>query len=593
MAYKWLQDEWKTSFFPALEQAETEADIRRVCEEQIAAWRARPSLKKESSLRVPLNDTRNEVIVRLEGERRQFVLQYLQFTTEEWTRMNAGTDESLQKRHENQQFLRDPDAIVTTAIALLSSEHWYDIATGLAACTGRRLTEVLKTAEFTEKTDFSVTFKGQLKAKGEVVFEIPTLAPASLIVEAVTRLRSLLDTRDIEKRDVSHKYSQIVRERADHHFSALVPVRAGDHDGLYTHLFRSVYATIAVLLYCPLSITPMHFMATIQGHYRYLEAGNETERRNYASTAHYSDYRILGSDGQVDNRQGIRLGTSGVVLLEVFQPKHQGEKAVKTTDQIQETTDQDQEQKQPRKKGNNYPITVDETQFNRTLALRSRLGQRTYTETQKLLLDTYDQGPAPAPTDGETQQPDIIAVILATIDQDKAYKEFRADEKATLAVELLDETLASVESLQAFLVSAIVKEAKFLVGVTQRHAGLDVAKMTMTELAGIKDKRAAKERIRRVVLAIGKYNDSVQSNNDRWYTNPRSIQKLAGSRYPIINEYITEHQEEIDGMNAKYKLNDRHNHKPDSIETVIVVPDAPETTEPATASEPEPTAQEA
>src|SRR5262249_52958666 len=148
-----------------------------------------------------------------------------------------------------------------------------------------------------------------------------------------------------------------------------------------------------------------------------------------------------------------------------------------------------------------------------------------------LLIDTYDQpAPAPAQTDGETQHPDIIAAIHATIDQDKAYQDFRADEKAALAVELLDEALASPEGLQSFLISAIVKEAKFLVGVTKRHAGLDVSKMTMTERAGIKDKRAAKERIRRSVKAIGVFNDAATSDNDKWFTNPRAIQKLAGSR---------------------------------------------------------------
>lgn len=46
MAYKWLVQEWQT-LFPALMQANTEEEIKRICEAQIAAWRARPSSLSE------------------------------------------------------------------------------------------------------------------------------------------------------------------------------------------------------------------------------------------------------------------------------------------------------------------------------------------------------------------------------------------------------------------------------------------------------------------------------------------------------------------------------------------------------------------
>lgn len=103
-----------------------------------------------------MNDTRNEIRVKLDGLTRQFALTYLNFSTEEWTRMNAGSDETLQTRHENQQFIKNPDAIVSRGTELLASDHWDEIAVGVAVCTGRRLTEVLKTAELTLKTPYSV-----------------------------------------------------------------------------------------------------------------------------------------------------------------------------------------------------------------------------------------------------------------------------------------------------------------------------------------------------------------------------------------------------------------------------------------------------
>jgi len=42
-------------------------------------------------------------------------------------------------------------------------------------------------------------------------------------------------------------------------------LRAGDDD-LYMHLFRAVYATLAVYYYCPPRVNGILFKAEIQGH---------------------------------------------------------------------------------------------------------------------------------------------------------------------------------------------------------------------------------------------------------------------------------------------------------------------------------------
>src|SRR6266567_4080627 len=119
--YKWLKKDWQT-FFPAVEQAETEVEVKRLCNAEIDGWRARPTMKKESSLRVPYTDTINEAKNRLQGEKLEWVLRHLAFSTAEWTVMNAGSDETIQERHENQQFIKDPDAIVAKGTELLRSE---------------------------------------------------------------------------------------------------------------------------------------------------------------------------------------------------------------------------------------------------------------------------------------------------------------------------------------------------------------------------------------------------------------------------------------------------------------------------------------
>lgn len=101
----------------------------------------------------------------------------------------------------------------------------------------------------------------------------------------------------------------------DRHFKGLVPARDGE-DNLYTHLFRSVFATIATHWYCPPTVPEVEFRAEIQGHFFLLSEHNPDRRRNIASQRNYWDYAI--ADGL-----GIKLNQPGVQMLEVFQKHHQ------------------------------------------------------------------------------------------------------------------------------------------------------------------------------------------------------------------------------------------------------------------------------
>src|SRR5262245_48254309 len=76
-----------------------EGEIQRLCEEEIAAWRARPTMKQLRSLNTPMIDARNtirrELVVTPEnswvnprsGAREHLGLKYLNFADEEWAAM--------------------------------------------------------------------------------------------------------------------------------------------------------------------------------------------------------------------------------------------------------------------------------------------------------------------------------------------------------------------------------------------------------------------------------------------------------------------------------------------------------------------------
>jgi Telomere resolvase len=247
-------------------------------------------------------------------------LNVVKFDTETWTEINHASSDRIAER--KTKFIRDPEAIVKRATTLLKSYRWAEIAAGLAVLTGRRHTEVIQTAEFEYKTKYSVIFSGSLKRRGEsvkCVFEIPTLAPAAQIIEAIASLRDKLGAEipDLLPRQINNRYSEPVAKQCERFFSELVPSREGK-DNLYTHLFRAVYATLAAHWYCPPSVPEIEYRAAIQGHYQILDEKDPTLRHNFAASRNYFDYKIADGEGNIDGRLGLKLSLPDVRVIERY-----------------------------------------------------------------------------------------------------------------------------------------------------------------------------------------------------------------------------------------------------------------------------------
>jgi soluble cytochrome b562 len=152
-------------------------------------------------------------------------------------------------------------------------------------------------------------------------FEIPTLTTSDRVCAALEKVRKALpDAQKVSPSTINVKFAPAVSSACDRLFSNLVPTREG-HDSLYTHLFRSVYATIASFWYCPPSVNETEFKAAIQGHYLILDEKNPEKRRSLAASRHYSDYEIADKEIAKYNgkRKGIKLGTMGIEPIEAFQ----------------------------------------------------------------------------------------------------------------------------------------------------------------------------------------------------------------------------------------------------------------------------------
>jgi hypothetical protein len=253
---------------------------------------------------------------------------YTQLNNEQASRLNA---------RENKFFsTKQADELVERAIALLESDEPDEVAAGLAVLVGRRISEILISG-FKPKTAYSLLFSEAVKRRGEVgmEFEIPTLAPADRVLEAIDHLKQVWSIDDLKaldlpdnhlKRRINARYSG-VPHACRQHFADLVPGREAENDDgerLYTHLFRAVYAEIATYYYKPEWVPDHRFKAEIQGHFKLTDDGQKIP--NYSARQNYDDYLIRD---RTSGTPGVKLGMPGVQILEVFQKGKEGdEKAV-------------------------------------------------------------------------------------------------------------------------------------------------------------------------------------------------------------------------------------------------------------------------
>jgi Telomere resolvase len=320
----WLTELLNNEILPSIAQLSDSDEGKAQCQKLAQTLRdhwiehGQTDLRQQQSL---MDQTRR--VIKDKFGDGHFSLDYIKFTTEEYTRLNDEKQRSVAERNEDVKQIENPDGIVAEAVRLLDSPEWAEVAAGLAVLTGRRSSELLSTAQFEPKTHWSVVFTGALKRKGEMKtlsFEIPTLTTSKKICQALTKVRQQLpEAQTLPAEQVNARYGQAVADACDRHFANLVPTRSGGT--LYTHLFRAIYATIATFWYCPAKVDPVEFRAAIQGHFAVLDEANPELRRSLAASRHYADFEIADKvvAQYAGKRKGIKLGVGGVQAIEAFE----------------------------------------------------------------------------------------------------------------------------------------------------------------------------------------------------------------------------------------------------------------------------------
>lgn len=246
-------------FISAIATVQDEIDIQKQCESELEYLRSQLVLV---SVKRAVTRYRNAI---KELSETHFALQYFKLTRKEQASIKAATKSQVYSDHTNLRPI-DSDDLILRGIELLDSTSYLNIALGLMLLTGRRSTEVLKTAELTLVTDDSVLFTGQLKTKGSSnaqidPYKIPLLTKSQIVVDALSKLRQLKDFSSLTNDQVHSRCNKSLNEYVKKHFCKLIPdVKLKD--------LRSGYATICHEFFCPDHISQTAYFAQILGHSR-------------------------------------------------------------------------------------------------------------------------------------------------------------------------------------------------------------------------------------------------------------------------------------------------------------------------------------
>jgi hypothetical protein len=326
-----------------------------------------------------------------------------------------------------------------------------------------------------------------------------------------------------------------------------------------------VYPAIACFWFAPPWVQEIHYRAHILGHWYIVtpqvqvgdsEADVEQRRYNYATEAHYFDYKIGNGHGGIDGRQGIKLGEPGVQILKLFQKP--SEEPVLPAQEGGSVMDAHKK----RHTLASLPVALGE----RLDAIGQRLSpppKRALkrSETIQILADAFEQGPSHQESKGTATTPAWTLQSLPIDEQTRA---------------LLREGMqvAGTEDVVTFLVAAGLKEARLVRGQQKRREQRLYESLPTSELSRIKLPEATEERLRRAVYTVMHWNET-HGELERWYLNIATLQNLVGGRKPMIKAHLQAHREEIEEHHQQFDppITPAYNRKPISIEKMITLPE--------------------
>lgn len=192
-----------------------------------------------------------------------------------------------------------------------SEARWLGVA--IAGLTGRRFSEVMAKGTFRlTNHPYLLHFEGQLKSRGERAegYDIVTLFPATEVLDAIVRLRSLPTVNQIAQhtgKELSialNIFNQKLNRVCNAALVGVVPPLEGKKS-VSVHNLRSLYGAIAVYLFCPELQHDYAFVQHFLGHVM-----------DSPATGHYFRFALCDNQGNLLRKKGILLNQVAPLPLE-------------------------------------------------------------------------------------------------------------------------------------------------------------------------------------------------------------------------------------------------------------------------------------
>lgn len=219
--------------------------------------------------------------------RHHIALMVINFDSEFHKKRIQPTDNKKQEQRRKLTPIENVDLYQALILDLLKSKEWREVAVGIIAAAGRRLSEILKTGQFEQVGQFEVLFSGQTK-RGVDDYRTFTLVESCYVCDALYRLRRMPEIKELSRKTLSEVDSgrnSTINRVVHASFSQILPPPVGETT-LSTKNLRASYAAIAMYLFCPWEQSESSFIKDRLGH------------TNDATAASYEDYQVTDNTGK-------------------------------------------------------------------------------------------------------------------------------------------------------------------------------------------------------------------------------------------------------------------------------------------------------
>jgi integrase len=246
----------------------------------IKAWQTTAKLNESNSYP---QQTKNGIV------QQHYALLYMNYSRETHAVRKQPSEHRKNEQRRNLSPINCLDTYLKTINELLDSPDYRELAVGLIAATGRRMSEILSTAAFTQTGQFEADFEGQLKAKGEErKYSALTLVESFKVVDGLLKLRRMAEIKEMKNwnlAEIDSGKNSTVNSKVKEYFSELISPPHGEKT-LSSKNLRASYAAIAIYLFCPSNHSESLFIKERLGH------------TSDATASNYEDYQVVDATGK-------------------------------------------------------------------------------------------------------------------------------------------------------------------------------------------------------------------------------------------------------------------------------------------------------